>query len=381
MKKISILGLHLGYGGVEQAIVNLANILCEDYQVKLVVTYQVLEKSPYYINPKVKIHYLSNQKPNREEFMISLKKRKIFQILKEGIKSLSILKMRKKTMIEYIKNSDDDIIISSRILYTKLLSQYAKKETIKIAQEHCHHNNNQKYIQKLKKACKNIDYLIPVSQELTDFYQRIIQNGKTKVIYIPNSLDVWTEKKSTLQEKNLISIGRLSPEKGYLDLVDVFELVHQEFPDWKLHIIGDGKERELLIQKIKEKNLTDFIVLHGFQKKEYIYEQLLHSSIYVMCSYEESFGLVLIEAASLGLPMVAYASARGAHEIIEQGKNGYLIENRNCREMLDCIKQLILSEELRKKIGNESKKSVEKYSFSVVKEKWLQFLSTLEGQK
>lgn len=381
MKKISILGLHLGYGGVEQAIVNLANILCEDYQVKLVVTYKVLEKSPYDINPKVEVYYLSNQKPNREEFMKSVKSKKIMQTLKEGMKSISILKMRKKTMIDYIKNSDDDIIISSRILYTKLLSQYAKKGVITIAQEHCHHNNNQKYIQKLKKACKNIDYLIPVSKELTDFYQKNIQNGKTKMYFIPNSLDVWTEKTSSLEEKNIISVGRISPEKGYLDLIDVFERVHQEIPDWKLHIIGDGKEKDLLCKKIQEKNLEQSVFIHGFQKKEYIYEQLSHCSIYVMCSYEESFGLVLIEAALLGLPMIAYSSARGAHEIIEHEKNGYLIENRDCKEMAHCIKNLALSYQLRKQLGEEAKKSVKKYSFPVVKEQWLQFLSTLEEPK
>lgn len=376
MKKISILGLHLGYGGVEQAIANLSNMLCDDYEVELVVTYKVIEEIPYNINKNVKITYLTNLKPNREDFKECCKKKNIVGILKEGLKSLYILKKRTSEMKKYIKNSDANIIISSRILYTKLLNKYGKNDIIKIAQEHCHHNNNQKYIKQLKKACRNIDYLMPVSNELTEFYRERI-NKKLKCVFIPNALEYWPKEKSNLIEKNLISIGRLSPEKGFLDLIDIFELVHLKYPNWKLNIIGDGVQMNLIKQKIAEKELNDFVILHGFQNKEYIYKELFHNSIYVMCSYEESFGIVLLEAASFGLPLIAFSSAQGAHEIIDQDKNGYLIENRNFEKMAEQIGKLIKNKEKRILLGENAKKSVQQYSFEIVKEKWISFLKNV----
>lgn len=378
MKKVSILGLHLGYGGVEQSIVNLANMLCENYEVELGITYQVVDQVPYKINSKVKVVYLTDLKPNREEFKDYLKKKRLIKAFKEGIKSVYILYKRTSKMKKYIKNSDADILISSRVLYTKLLSKYAKKETIKIAQEHCHHNNNQKYIGKVKKACYNIDYLMPVSKELTEDYKKVIQNGKTKCVFIPNSLEYWPKETSDLNSMNLISVGRISKEKGYLDLIDVFEFVHQDYPEWKLNIIGDGVEMPLLKQKIKDQMLEEHVKLHGFQNKEYIYQELLNNSIYVMCSYEESFGIVLLEAASFGIPLVAFSSAQGAHEIIENEKNGYLIENRDKKNMAKTICQLIKNKDKRMKLGTNAKKSVEQYSFNNVKKQWLDFLGNME---
>lgn len=378
MKKVAILGLHLGYGGVEQSIVNLANMLCYNYEVELVITYQVVNQVPYKINPKVKVLYLTNLKPNKEEFKVALKRKRIIKVFKEGLKSISILYKRTSVMKKYIKKSDADILISSRVLYTELVSKYANKGVITIAQEHCHHNNNQKYINKVKRACRNINYLMPVSKELTDHYQKAIQNGKTTCLFIPNSLEFWPEEISKLDCKNLISVGRISKEKGYLDLIDVFELVHQVNPDWKLNIVGDGVEMSKLKEKITEKKLEKYVILHGFQDKDYIYQQLLQSSIYVMCSFEESFGIVLLEAASFGIPLVAFSSAQGAHEIIKNNGNGYLIENRDKSEMADKINELIDSQEQRVKLGTYARTSVEQYTFKNVKKQWLKFLDSME---
>ena len=371
MKKVVIFGLHLGYGGVEQAIVNLANMLCNDFHVELVITYKVTENCVWDLDKKVNLIYLTDLKPNKDELKKALKKLNLLKIFKEGIKSLNILWKRTNEVKKYIKRTNADILISSRILYTKLIGKYGKKDVIKIAQEHRHHNNDKKYIDRLKKACVGIDYLVPVSKELTDFYQKILP---IKCVFIPNSLEYWPINSSDLSNRCAISVGRLSKEKGYLDLIDVFKLVHQKHSDWKLDIIGDGEEKELIKQKIKQYKLEQAIILHGFQKKQYIYEKLKESSIYLMCSYEESFGIVLIEAGSFGIPSVAFDSAQGANEIIENNKTGFLIKNRSKEEMANKIIELIENENLRHKFGTKFKKDVYKYSFENVKKEWLKFL-------
>ena len=65
MKKISILGLHLNYGGVEKSIVSQANMLVDAFDVELVITYKMNERVAFNIDPRVKITYLTNKKPNR----------------------------------------------------------------------------------------------------------------------------------------------------------------------------------------------------------------------------------------------------------------------------------------------------------------------------
>ena len=94
------------------------------------------------------------------------------------------------------------------------------------------------------------------------------------------------------------------------------------------------------------------------------------SSIYVMTSYTESFGIVLIEAMSHGIPCIAFDSAEGANEIIESGYNGYLIKNRNFEAMVKKIEDLVDNKDERVRIGKNAKKSIEKYSSDVVGEEW-----------
>lgn len=262
MKKIVILALHLGIGGVERVIVNISNLLCENNDITIVSTYNLSENLTSEIDNKVKIKYLlKDLKPNKEELKSAIKSCNIFQIFKQGFLSIKVLYLRKKLMIKEIKKIDSDIIISTRLLYNRWLGKYAKKNIIKIAQEHNHHNNNNKFISKLKKSLKNIDYFMPVSEELTDFYSSILKNYKTKTLYIPNFINFDSNDISTLNNKVILSVGRLDKIKGFSDLIEIFKLVNTKYPDWILKIAGSGSEKEKLEQKIASENLNNNVIL------------------------------------------------------------------------------------------------------------------------
>ncbi|QYE97616.1 glycosyltransferase family 4 protein [Paraclostridium sordellii] len=376
MEKITILALHLGYGGVEKSIASLSNILVEKYEVEIISVYRLYDKPAFEIDRRVKIIYLLDNRlsPNKEEFKEAIKSKNIINILKEGIKSIKILKLKKSKMIKAIKNIDSGIVISTRVEHNELLSRFGKENIIKIAQEHTHHNNDKLFVKRLIDSCNNIDYLMPVSRELTEFYNNELKDKKTKCIYIPHSLDYIPKETSSLEYKTIISVGRLSKEKGYDDLIDIFKFVIEKKPDWKLNIIGDGDQRGILEDKIDEKNLSSSVILHGYRDKKYIESMLLKSSIYAMASHEESFGIVLIEAQSFGVPCIAFDSAKGALEIIENNINGYLIENRDKQEMANKLIELIENKELRDSMGKESKKNSYKFSKENISRQWFDFL-------
>ena len=93
-----------------------------------------------------------------------------------------------------------------------------------------------------------------------------------------------------------------------------------------------------------------------------------------MTSHTESFGIVLLEAMSVGLPCIAFSSAEGANEIITSGYNGYLIKNRNIEAYIRKTEDLMNDIETRKKLGKNAKKSVEKYQSTLVKKDWLDLI-------
>lgn len=371
MRKITILVLHLGFGGVEQAVINQANILSKKYEVTIASIYKLDNSPAFTVDPKVQVEYLTNKKPNRDEFLFAIRKHNLIKVLKEGLNSVKILYLKKHAIKKYIMSCDSDILISSRIYITKLLSKYGK-QCIKIAEEHRHHNNDQRYIKSLAKACKGIDYLVCVSKELTNDYAKVLKN--TKCVYIPNGLDYYPDKLSNLDGKRLISVGRISPEKGQLDLIDVFKIIHDIDKDVTLDIIGDGVDRGKLEEKIDALKLKKYVKLHGFQSRKYINSLLVKSSIFLMCSFEESFGTVLIEAASFGVPQIAFSSAQGAKEIILDGVSGIIIENRNKNEMAQKTIELLNNPKRLKKMGIESRRNVEQFKTEIIQEKWLNFL-------
>lgn len=353
MKKVSILSLHLNYGGIEKSICALANLLCKRYDVEIVCTYKIVENPSFDINQKIKIKYLTNVTPNKKEIMEALKRKKFISLIRECIKSVKVLWLKKHSMKEYIKQTDANFIISTRYLFNKLLGKYSRNDVIKIGWEHNHYHVNMLFARKVIKSVKKLNYLVLVSKNLKEFYSKRLKNTNCVCVYIPNILDDLPSNKSNLKNKNLISVGRLSKEKGYLDLLEIYSKIIKTYPDWKLDIIGDGKERKKLEKYIKDKKLEEKVFLHGFQNKNYINNILLNSSIYLMTSFTESFGIVLIEAMSYGIPCVAFSSAEGATELIENGKNGYLIDNRNKEQYVEKIEYLIKNENIRIKMSEK----------------------------
>lgn len=374
MKKISILSLHLGYGGVEKSIAALANLLCDKYEVEIACSYKLYEKPVFDIDERVKIIYLTSVKPNRSELNKAIKSKNPINILKEGIKALNCLRLRRKTMIKYITHTDSDVVIATRDIFDDWLGEYGSKDKLKIGWEHNHYHDDLKYALEITRAASKLDYLVLVSKNLEEFYKKKLINSKCKCVYISNIVDSIPKRVAPLQEKRLISVGRLSAEKGFIDLLMLYNKIEKNHPDWCLDIIGDGAERKKLEEYIKKHNLEPKVTLHGFQKKDYIDKMLQKSSIYLMTSYTESFGIVLIEAMSHGLPCIAFSSAEGAREIIDSGRNGYLINNRNFEAYIKKVEDLMEDIDTRKAIGKEGRKSINKYSGEEVIKDWYKLI-------
>lgn len=377
MKKITILALHLSIGGVENVISNISNMLIKKYNVEIISVYKIDDAPAFHIDSNVTIKYLLDIKPNKKELSQSIKDKKIFRIIKESLKSIRVLYLRRKATISAIKKIDSDIIISTRCLFNGWLGKYGKKECIKIAQEHNHHNNNEKNVRKIIKSLKNIRYFMPASKQLTEFYKDKLKGSGTTCVYIPNALEYFPECKAELKSNKIISVGRLSPEKGFKDLIDVFDLILKKNHELVLNIVGNGTQYEFLQNYISQKNLNGKVILCGFLNKEKLNKLYSESSLYIMTSFTESFGLVLLEAESYGIPLIAFDSAQGANEIIENGQNGYLIPNRDKTMMAEKSIQLMQDIEKRKSLGEKGREKSTKFTKEEIGRKWYEFIENI----
>ena len=372
--KVTIFSLHLNYGGIEKNICTKANILSKKYNVEIISLYKLTQKPVFYLDKKVKVTYLTqNIKPNREEFNKALKSKNIIKIIKEGLYSIKVLYLKNKLLNESFKNCNSEIIISTRIDFTEKLIKYNEYKNIKIAEEHIYHNNDKKYLKKLNKILKKVDYLMPSSNYLTKFYKDKFLRYSYKIK--TNNMPIESNYKlSTLKNKTIISVGRLSKEKAFDDLIKIFSKIKDK--DWTLNIIGDGPEYNNLANLITKLNLNNRVKLLGFKTTEELNELYEKASIYMMTSLEESFGLVLLEAASHGLPIISYSSALGACEILN-GNKGILIENRNEQKMLENLNILINDIKIREQYQQKSLSISSEYKYEIIEKKVLELFNDL----
>ena len=378
--KVSFLMLHLGYGGIETAVINTANALAKEYDVEIVSLYKVTNNQTNRINPNIKIRYLYNGEPNRDAFRNSLKNHHYFKVLIEGLKAVYILTLKKVAIIHEVLNSNAEYIVSTRYEFSTLLSKYGSSSNIKIAEEHCYHNNNQKYINILKNKYYNIDYLFALTNTLeTDYHEFLKKNYHTKIVLMPNMLSDIPKIKSNLEKKNIITMSRLDPGKKNDDIIRAFSKIKDK--TWHLYILGDGKEYDNLKALVKDLELEKNVHLPGYIKKEDLEKYLLDASIFVMASLTEGLPMVLLEAMSYGIPCIAYETASGVSDIIEDGKNGYIIKNRDEEKYIEALDKIIINEKLRKELGKNAIKTSEKFTEKEIIKKWNKVLRSIDCEK
>ncbi len=204
-------------------------------------------------------------------------------------------------------------------------------------------------------------------------------NRNSRVIVIPNPNTLAVSNYSSLDNKVVISVGRLTESKNFKSLISIWKCVNESYPDWKLAIYGDGPMRDNLQKQIEDLRLTDSIFLCGFTTD--INSKMLNSSIFAFTSMNEGFGLVLLEAMSCGLPVVSYACPCGPKDIIEQGKSGFYVSLNDEHTFAEKLKLLIGDEKLRKEMGSKAVLRSQDFSLERIIDLWMKTFAELLKEK
>ena len=194
------------------------------------------------------------------------------------------------------------------------------------------------------------------------------------VFVIPNAVNLNNHSSiSDCRNKSAIFVGRFSTQKGIDSLLKIWSLVSEKHPEWQLDIYGEGELRVHYLSVINEMGAN----VHVFAPTTNIMEKYRENSILLLTSLYEPFGLVLPEAMSCGLPVVAFDCPYGPAEIITDGVDGFLIQNRNVEAFADKVCQLIEDEALRKKMGEAGALSSMRYSPDRIMPQWKTLLENL----
>ncbi|RCK54046.1 hypothetical protein TH25_01485 [Thalassospira profundimaris] len=168
------------------------------------------------------------------------------------------------------------------------------------------------------------------------------------------------------RKKRIISIGRFDESKGHQVLLEAFASIADENPQWDLRILGDGPLRPRLLHRVKELKLESRVAMPGITHP--VEPELQKAQIFALASRYESFGIVLVEAMSAGIPCVAFADCPGVNSLIQNSKTGLLASGPMTPETLAAsLRNLIKNDEFRKKLGESAKDDVlEKFNIKTI---------------
>jgi len=176
---------------------------------------------------------------------------------------------------------------------------------------------------------------------------------------------------STLQkEKRVITVGRLSREKGHEVLLAAFARLSDS--SWVLDIVGDGPKRKSLEEQAQLLGIAERVIFHGHQK--HFGALLGRASVFVLPSYYEGFPNALVEAMSVPLAVISSDCVAGPSEIITHGQDGLLFEPGNVDALFDCLTALTGNENQRHDLASNAFKVRERFAFELMSKKYLSIL-------
>ena len=358
-------------GGTERMITEKANYLSEHfgYDVTIITCFQFAKEENYFPLSN-KVNQINLEIPFYSQY-------KYKYPMRLWIK-WQMNRLLKKNVLETVKEVNPDILIGVSRFQADFISSIkcrakkiiecheAKYNTIYDASE------KRSFLSNLFMKTYRFVYFMTIESNadavisLTEEDKKKWKRAKYTEV-IPNFSTMPITQYSDCATKRIIAAGRLSWEKGFGRLIEVWRFVSYRHSDWYLDIFGEGRMYETLkkLAKIyKVKNLT----IHNVTSN--ISQEYAASSICAVSSYFEGFSLVLLEAMKHGVPCVAFDCPFGPRSIINDGYDGFLVENGETRLFAERLCRLIEDDYLRKQFSKRAIEKAKTYDVDIIMNKW-----------
>ncbi|MFD2690243.1 glycosyltransferase [Streptomyces phyllanthi] len=220
---------------------------------------------------------------------------------------------------------------------------------------------------------RDVDRMLALTREDADLW---IGRGLNNASFMPNPLPFMPEVPSPRTEKAVVSVGRLSDEKGVDMLLDAWAEVTTRHPDWTLRIYGSGEDEEILRKQCTALGLDDSVAWMG--RTDDVPGALRAGSVFVQSSRGEGFPLVLLEAMATAVPCAAFDCAPGVREIIRDGEDGLLATPGNTGELARKLNLLMADKQLRDRMGETARANIQRYTTDEIVRRWEELFAFLD---
>ncbi|GAA4274189.1 glycosyltransferase family 4 protein [Aquimarina gracilis] len=358
------------HGGIERVLSIKANYFASkpNYEVFIITSEQKDNPFCYEFDKKITFHDLKINYNRKKSYFHPTNLKKLPKHIK---RTKSIIKKINPNVVVVCSHSADTYFVPFINKKIPKAKEFHYSKFIEIEKRKNPRSLFKKYFLKFADYVEGkYDRLIVLNPNEVEYYRT------NNTIIIPNPLTFYPENVSDVSSKVVISAGRIAPVKGYDILIDIWNKVSPKYPEWELHIYGDGEPVYIdeLKKKVKDNNLQDTLIFQG--STDDIQNKMLHSSMYVMTSHNECFPLVLLEAQACGLPIVSFDCPHGPGNIINTD-NGILIPHYNNEVFADQLIKLMGDNKKRKELGENARKNSYNYKIDNIMGRWKKMFEEL----
>lgn len=369
-------------GGIQRAVCNLVNHLQQDYDITIVNLDYISKKNyvDYQLDSKIQVIDFSAiglQNFYLVFFKLLKKLNSMFHFLNSKGKIYQVIMNRmtyvnQKKLLSFLNHSNFSYLLTTGLNNCILFSELKREISVPIIG--CWHSSFDRYVHDSEYS---IDVIRNSLEQLDDTVVLTKNDAKQikdtfgiDTFIIPNPIVSFPDNKSSLKAKTFVAVGRYDKIKRFDLLIEMFYQFNQDNPDWNLFLVGDGPERKNLQQLIERYHLTHHVFLTG--QTNHVGSFYQKASVFLMTSKHEGFPMVIVEAMSYGLPILAF-SLPVLHEVLTDEMDSIVSEGDR-EGYLSRMHLLANDFELRKKMGNYYSSLVGQYSIDRIVSKWKEIL-------
>jgi glycosyltransferase involved in cell wall biosynthesis len=357
------------HGGIEKVMATKANYFADvlKYEVYILTTEQQNNNPCYELSSKIKFVDLGVNYSRSKSYFSLVNLKKVVSHFRKWYSA--------------IKSIQPNAIIVCNLAFDFYWTPFFHKKVKKIKEFHASRFFTEIARNKVS-SLKKINFIINDFIE-SKYDKLVLLNNDEKKYYrsnnlvvIPNPIIFDTELAAPLISSKAIAAGRIAPVKGFENAIKSWKIVVDKHPDWQLDIFGQGEKEYIdeLKEIIKQNNLEENVFINNAVSN--LQEKLLEFSLYIMTSKTECFPMILLESLQVGLPIVSFDCPYGPRNIIADNEDGFLVENQNNFQFAEKVNCLIENKSLRKKMGQNGKVNVKRFSVEDVAVKWVEVLNS-----